>query len=123
MPSRLATSLALALLSSLAACDDSTGIVAADIACPTPQTLTYANYGQAVIAAECLDCHTTKERPFLDTQARVVEDTRVLARQAPGLEERRPVDQRAQGRHVRRLQRVDTRQSRRLGPVRGPVQP
>ncbi|MBK7075802.1 MAG: hypothetical protein IPH44_26265 [Myxococcales bacterium] len=71
MPSRLATSLALALLSSLAACDDSTGIVAADIACPTPQTLTYANYGQAVIAAECLDCHTTKERPFLDTQARV----------------------------------------------------
>ncbi len=71
MPSRFATSLALALLSSLAACDDSTGIVAADIACPTPQTLTYANYGQAVIAAECLDCHTTKERPFLDTQARV----------------------------------------------------
>jgi hypothetical protein len=48
MMSRLASLCALALLS-LAACDDSTGIVAADIACPTPQTLTYANYGQAVI--------------------------------------------------------------------------
>lgn len=70
MMSRLASLCALALLS-LAACDDSTGIVAADIACPTPQTLTYANYGQAVIETECLDCHATKERPFLDTQARV----------------------------------------------------
>lgn len=80
MPSRLASLFTVALLASLAACDDSTGIVAADIACPTPQTLTYANYGQAVIAAECLDCHTTKERPFLDTQARVQQNaTKIIA--------------------------------------------
>lgn len=64
--------LALALAAPLAACDDSTGITAADIACPTTQTLTYANFGQAMIQTKCLDCHTTRERPYLDTQARVM---------------------------------------------------
>lgn len=82
MTSRFASLLALALLASLAACDDSTGIVAADIACPTPQTLTYANYGQAVIEAECLDCHATKERPFLDTQARVQQNANKIIEEA-----------------------------------------
>lgn len=55
----------------LGACDDSTGITDADIACPPTPTLTYANFGAALIDAECLQCHTTRERPALDTQARV----------------------------------------------------
>ena len=37
----------------LSACDDSTGITAEDIACPTTPTLTYANFGAAAQAATC----------------------------------------------------------------------
>lgn len=59
------------ILLAVAACDTSTGITAAEIACPTTQTLTYANFGEPLIAEQCLECHTTKERPYLDTQARV----------------------------------------------------
>jgi len=55
----------------LAACDDSTGITAEQIACPTDQTLTYANFGQQVINDNCLECHQTRERPHLGTQAEV----------------------------------------------------
>jgi mono/diheme cytochrome c family protein len=63
---------ALALALVLAAgCDDSTGITAADIACPTTPTLTYANFGQATMNTYCNECHTTRERPRLTTQAEV----------------------------------------------------
>lgn len=61
---------ALALIA-LAACDDSTGITAEQIACPTTQTLTYANFGQQVINDNCLQCHAGRERPTLSTQAQV----------------------------------------------------
>ena len=63
-------SLALALIA-VTGCDDSTGITAAEIACPTPSTLTYANFGAAVINDNCLECHATRERPLLKTQAQV----------------------------------------------------
>lgn len=63
--------LALVASFAIAGCDDSTGITAADIACPPGSTLTYASYGQAVIDSECLECHTTRERPHLTTQADV----------------------------------------------------
>lgn len=55
----------------LSACDDSTGITAEEIACPTTPTLTYANFGAAVIEANCLECHASRERPHLNTQAEV----------------------------------------------------
>ena len=55
----------------LAACGDSTGITAEQIACPTPQTLTYANFGQQVITDYCLECHATRERPHLTSQAEI----------------------------------------------------
>jgi uncharacterized membrane protein len=70
--SRLAwLALLCAPLASIACGNDSTGITAAEIACPTPQTLTYANFGQALVFDKCLECHTTRERPFLDTLAKV----------------------------------------------------
>ena len=64
--------LGLAFALSLAACDDSTGITAEEIACPDPQTLTYANYGAQFMSDHCTECHKSgDERPYLDTQARV----------------------------------------------------
>lgn len=69
---RLAISLTAVLtVLTLAACDDSTGITAAEIACPTDQTLTYANFGKAVLDANCNSCHESRERPHLATQAQV----------------------------------------------------
>lgn len=63
--------LALAVLG-LAACDDSTGITAAQIACPDPQTLTYANFGAQFMTDHCTECHKQGgERPNLATQAQV----------------------------------------------------
>ena len=70
--SRFAVLLTTALAAlALAACDDSTGITAEEIACPTGSTLTYANYGQQVINDYCLSCHDTRESPRLGTQAQV----------------------------------------------------
>jgi len=56
----------------LAACGsgpgDSTGST-----CPTTQTLTYANFGQAFIQTHCLACHSANgpESPKLDTLVQV----------------------------------------------------
>ena len=66
----------------LVACtaDDSTGgevavdagVVAADAATAcADSTLTYANFGEALISTSCLSCHAGKERPTLATQAQV----------------------------------------------------
>jgi len=51
--------------------DTSTGITASDITCPTDSTLTYASFGAAFLADNCLACHTSKERPALTTQGAV----------------------------------------------------
>lgn len=66
-------SLAVAALALIAVtgCGDSTGITAAEIACPPASTMTYANFGAAVINDNCLACHATRERPLLKTQAQV----------------------------------------------------
>ncbi len=70
--SRTLTFACAALLSlAVAACDDSTGITAAEIACPTTQTLTYANFGQATMDTWCNSCHATRESPHLATQAQI----------------------------------------------------
>lgn len=62
----------LLLALALGACtDDSTGITDEEIACPPESTLTYASFGEPLIAASCLeDCHRARS-PVLTTQARV----------------------------------------------------
>jgi len=47
---------------------NSSGIDSASITCPPDSTLTYENFGQPLIADQCLSCHTTKERPALTSQ-------------------------------------------------------
>jgi len=70
--SRTLSFVCAALLSlAVTACDDSTGITAADIACPTTQTLTYANFGQATMDTYCNSCHATRESPHFATQAQI----------------------------------------------------
>lgn len=58
----------LVLFAALSGCKTvrDTGITAT---CDT--TLTYANFGEAFISDNCLDCHASKERPTLSTQAEV----------------------------------------------------
>ncbi|HEU0035615.1 MAG TPA: hypothetical protein VFQ53_33620 [Kofleriaceae bacterium] len=62
--------LASSLAAALTACGaDSTGITAT---CPPAgTTLSYANYGAAVIQEKCLECHTSRESPTLTTQEAV----------------------------------------------------
>jgi uncharacterized membrane protein len=67
----------LVLLFVAACTDNATGIVESDIACDS--TLTYANFGQAFITTNCLDCHGGKESPNLSTQSSVqTNTTRIL---------------------------------------------
>lgn len=56
----------------IAACTSggaSTGIE--PVTCPTDSTLTYENFGQAVIEERCLACHDSKESPRLTTVAAI----------------------------------------------------
>ncbi len=39
--------------------------------CPSNSTLTYANFGEAFFADNCLSCHTSRQRPTLTTQAAI----------------------------------------------------
>lgn len=59
---------ALALVAACSSGGQSTGIE--PLSCPTDSTLTYANFGQAMIEAKCMSCHDT-EGPVLGTQAQV----------------------------------------------------
>ena len=60
--SRLAVFL---ILAAIGCADKSTGIVAS---CPPEgSTLTYDGFGQFVIEEHCLECHSGKESPRLDT--------------------------------------------------------
>lgn len=65
------SSLLIALL--LAACatngGSSTGIDS--VSCPPDSTLTYANFGAALLSSACLSCHGSRDRPRLGTQALV----------------------------------------------------
>ena len=70
MPRRLLLAL---LLSACTAGSSSTGIE--NVTCPPDSTLTYANFGQALISSSCLSCHTNRQRPKLDTQAGIQANT------------------------------------------------
>jgi uncharacterized membrane protein len=81
--SRLTRSLIAALATlAVAACDDSTGITAEEIACPTTPTLTYASFGQRVIEENCNSCHATRERPHLTTPAQVQAEAQDIIQEA-----------------------------------------
>jgi len=70
MSSRLSIAL---FLTACTAGSQSTGIE--NVMCPTDSTLTYANFGQALIASSCLSCHTNRQRPPLDTLASIQTNT------------------------------------------------
>lgn len=61
--------IALALTACTTTGSSSTGID--PVSCPTGSTLTYANFGEALLSSACLTCHTSRERPRLTTQALV----------------------------------------------------
>jgi hypothetical protein len=69
MPRRLLIAI---LLSACTTGAQSTGIE--NVTCPTDSTLTYANFGQALIASNCLSCHRSG-RPQLSTQAGIQANT------------------------------------------------
>lgn len=50
---------------------ESTGITASTLQCPTDSTLTYETFGESFISDNCLECHASKEKPLLNTQAQV----------------------------------------------------
>jgi hypothetical protein len=55
--------------SSFVAC--SSGGAATGSTCPTTQTLTYDNFGQAFMTKYCTSCHGGKESPSLSTLASI----------------------------------------------------
>ncbi len=60
----------------LAACGSSAsggggGGTATGSTCPTDSTLTYANFGEAFIKTNCLECHESKENPKLTSLATI----------------------------------------------------
>lgn len=61
----------LVFLVVLGACDTATSTGIQTVSCPTDSTLTYANFGSAFMTNYCLDCHSGKESPSLNTQAKV----------------------------------------------------
>jgi hypothetical protein len=61
----------LAAFVTACATNPSSGIAASDVTCPPDSTLTYENFGQAFLADNCLECHTSQQRPPLTTRATV----------------------------------------------------
>ena len=65
----------------LAACtggSTSTGIDTSTLSCPPDSTLTYENFGQTVIADNCLSCHAGKNGPRLDSIAQIRANTNAI---------------------------------------------
>ena len=58
----------------------STGIAESDLSCDT--SLTYANFGQAFISANCSSCHDGKESPNLSSQAAVKSNSARILQEA-----------------------------------------
>lgn len=52
------------------------------VACPTDNTLTYANFGEQFVADHCLECHDGDESPRLTTQASIQQRTSQLLHEA-----------------------------------------
>jgi uncharacterized membrane protein len=83
MKSFFALALSLSVLSSVAcSSDNSSGITQAEVVCPTGSTLTYANFGQAFFADNCLSCHASKERPALASQEAIAANKAIIIREA-----------------------------------------
>ena len=61
-----------ARVSLFVACTSASSTGIPPVECPPGgSTLTYENFGRELIDTGCLECHTTKERPHLTTQADV----------------------------------------------------
>ncbi len=69
----------------LAACaggDTSTGIDTSALSCPPESTLTYEDFGQPMMADNCLSCHAGKERPRLDSVEQIRANTNAIMLEA-----------------------------------------
>ena len=65
MLARVAVSAAL-----LAACTSASSTGIPPVSCPPDSTLTYASFGEELIASHCLSCHD-RTRPVLTTQVQI----------------------------------------------------
>ena len=54
----------------LIGCTSATSTGIQPVSCPPESTLTYANFGEELVAAQCLECHDN-ERPTLLTQSAI----------------------------------------------------
>ena len=64
------------------ATDYSSGIDPASVTCPPDSTLTYENFGEALITENCLSCHTSKERPTLTTQQAIQTNRQAILKES-----------------------------------------
>jgi mono/diheme cytochrome c family protein len=55
----------------IAACSSNSSVGATGTTCPSDSTLTYASFGQAFFANNCLSCHSGREQPALTSQAAI----------------------------------------------------
>jgi len=49
-----------------------------EVTCPPGSTLTYDNFGQVLIADNCLSCHAGKDNPRLDSQDAVQKNAQAI---------------------------------------------
>ena len=62
-----------ALVALVSACSSANSTGIAPVSCPPAgTTLTYANFGEELIANHCIDCHD-RESPVLTTQAAILQ--------------------------------------------------
>ncbi len=80
--SRLCLSLGLGLAAMSAGCTGAEATGLEPVACPTDNTLTYANFGEQWVADNCLECHDGDESPRLNTQAAIQQRTSQLLHEA-----------------------------------------
>ena len=73
---RLATALVL-----VAGCTSANSTGIPPVSCPSGSTLTYANFGEELIAMHCLSCHD-REKPVLTTQAQIRDHVPAILDQA-----------------------------------------
>jgi uncharacterized membrane protein len=59
-----------------------TGIDTSTLSCPPESTLTYEDFGQAMIADNCLSCHAGKESPRLDSVDQIRANSSLILHEA-----------------------------------------
>lgn len=72
------------LLAACAGGDTSTGIDTSTLSCPPESTLTYEDFGQTMIADNCLSCHAGKASPRLDSVEQIRANKTAIMRAAVG---------------------------------------